>query len=264
MVLLIVDLKINLINRFIPAGKAAALHFLCSGCVAMLAAVLVFGVWYPVPYDQLSGGRELFLLVMVVDVVCGPLLTLILFNPIKPRAELYCDLGLVAVVQMLALIYGLATVLIARPLFLVQEIDRFKVVAAPDVDSAAVDALPEGLRPVWWSGPLIVSIREPRDARERQSVMIESAVGGRDYAERPEFYLPYDKSAAQKSLLRAKPLETFLQKRPEQQGEARKLASHKGANIAQWMYLPVVAREDWIAVLDNQGQIQGFLKGDGF
>ena len=240
------------------------MHFLCSGIVALLVAVLVFGVWYPFPYDQLSSGRELLLLVVAVDVVCGPLLTLVIFNPTKLRAELCRDLGIVAVLQILALIYGLTTVLTARPLFLVQEIDRFKVVTAPDVDSVALAALPEGLRPAWWSGPLVVSIREPQDARERQSVMIESAVGGRDYAERPEFYLPYDKSAAQKSLLRAKPLEIFLQKRPEQQGEARKLASNKGANIAQWMYLPVVARQDWIAVLDNQGQIQGFLKGDGF
>ena len=257
-------MTLNLINRFIPAGKAAAVHLVCSSGIALLAAALVFGVWYPAPYDQLSGGRELFLLVMAVDVVCGPLLTLVLFNPMKPHTELYRDLGLVAVLQVLALIYGLATVLTARPLFLVHEIDRFKVVAAPDVDSAALDALPEGLRPVWWFGPLIVSVREPRDAGERQSVMIESAVGGRDYAERPEFYLPYDKTAAQKALLRAKPLEIFLQKRPEQQSEARKLVSSKGVNIAQWMYLPVVARQDWIAVLDNQGQIQGFLKGDGF
>ena len=34
--------------------------------------------------------------------------------------------------------------------------------------------------------------------------------------------------------------------------------------MAQWFYLPVVAREDWVAVLDKQGQIQRFLKGDRF
>lgn len=32
----------------------------------------------------------------------------------------------------------------------------------------------------------------------------------------------------------------------------------------QWLYLPVIARQDWVAVLDQQGQIQGFLRGDGF
>jgi hypothetical protein len=34
--------------------------------------------------------------------------------------------------------------------------------------------------------------------------------------------------------------------------------------MAQWLYLPVIARQDCAAVLDKQGRIQGFLRGDGF
>ena len=37
-----------------------------------------------------------------------------------------------------------------------------------------------------------------------------------------------------------------------------------GADMTQWLYLPVIARQDWVAVLDKHGQIQGFLRGDGF
>ena len=243
---------------------AASIHLLCSMGVALLAAALVFGLWYAFPYNELSGGRELFLLVVVVDVVCGPLLTMVLFNPAKPRAELWCDLGLVVLIQLGALGYGLHTVWQARPLFLVQEIDRFKVIAAPDIHGVSLTGLPVALQPRWWSGPLKVAIREPKDAKERHTVMFESALGGRDYAERPEFYLPYEGEAALKSLQRAKPLSVFLQKYPVQQDAARKLAIEKNADIAQWQYLPVVARQDWIAILDKQGQIQGFLRGDGF
>ena len=75
--------------RFLSAIRVACLHFLFSLVVALLAAALVFGLWYPFPYGHLSGGRELFLLVVAVDVVCGPLLTMVLFNPAKPRAELW-------------------------------------------------------------------------------------------------------------------------------------------------------------------------------
>ena len=246
------------------AVSAAGIHLLFSVAVAFLAATLVFGLWYPYPYRELSGGRELFLLVVAVDVVCGPLLTLVLFNPSKLRSELWRDLGLVALIQLGALGYGLGTVWEARPLFLVQEIDRFKVVAAPELSAPAVAALPAALRARWWAGPLTVAIREPRDAQERQTVMFESVQGGRDYAERPEFYLPYEGAAALKSLQRAKPLSVFLQKQPDQQDAARKLALEKGADLAQWLYLPVIGRQDWVAVLDKQGQIQGFLRGDGF
>lgn len=251
-------------RRFRVAAWAASIHLWCSIAVALLAAVLVFKLWYPFPYRELSGGRELFLLVVGVDVVCGPLLTLVLFNPAKPRAELWRDLGLVALIQLGALGYGLGTVWEVRPLFLVQEIDRFKVIAAPDLNAAALAVLPAALQPRWWSGPLTVAIRNPKDERERKTVLFESLQGGRDYAERPEFYLPYEGAAALKSLQRAKPLAVFLQKQPSQQIPANALAAEKGVNIAQWMYLPVMARQDWVAVLDEQGQIQGFLRGDGF
>lgn len=250
--------------RLQAALKAATVHFGGSLLVAALAAALVFGLWYPYPYRELSGGRELFLLIIAVDVVCGPLLTLVLFNPAKPRAELWRDLGLVALIQLGALGYGLWTVWQARPLFLVQEVDRFKVVAAPDLGGASTAGLPAELQPRWLSGPITVAIREPKDAKERHTVMLESVQGGRDYAERPEFYLPYEGAAALKSLQRAKPLAVFLQKHPAQQAAAQTLAAEKGVDMAQWLYLPVVARQDWVAVLNKQGQIQGFLKGDGF
>ncbi|OYY53366.1 MAG: pilus assembly protein [Polaromonas sp. 39-63-203] len=250
--------------RFTAAFKASSIHFLGSLVVAALAAALVFLIWYPFPYREMAGGRELFVLVVSVDVICGPLLTAVLFDPSKPRLELWRDLGLVALVQVAALSFGMSTVWQARPLFLVQEVDRFKVIAEPDVDSAALAALPAALQPLWWKGPKVVAIREPKDAEERNKVMFESIKGGRDFGERPEFYLPYEGANALKSLNRAKPLSVFLQKQPGQQAAATELAAKKGADIAQWLYLPVVARQDWVAVLDKQGQIQGFLKGDGF
>ncbi len=251
-------------SRIAAAGKAAAYHLLISLLVAAIAAALVFLVWYPYPYRDLSGGRELFLLVMGVDIVCGPMLTLVLFNPTKPKAELWRDMALVVLIQLGALGYGLWTVWQARPLYLVLEVDRFKVITQTTVDEAALGALPSELRPGLLAGTMVVGIREPKDAQEREKIMFEAAQGGRDYGERPDFYVPYTPTAAAKALVKARPLSVFLQKQPCQQTAATELASKNGADISQWMYLPIIARQDWVAVLDKQGQIQGFLKGDGF
>ncbi len=95
-------------------------------------------------------------------------------------------------------------------------------------------------------------------------MLFESVEGGRDYGERAEFYLPYEGNAALKSLQRAKPLAVFLQKYPEQKDAALSIEHEKSGDMKQWLYLPVRAREDWIAILDNKGVIMGFLKGDGF
>ena len=251
-------------SRFRAALRATTLHLLLSLVVALFAASVVFWVWYAYPYREISGGRELFWLVVIVDVICGPLLTMVLFNPAKPRVELWRDLALVALVQLGALGYGLHTVWEARPLFLVQNVDRFTVIALPDLAGASLTGLSKKLHPDWLSGPVTVAIRAPVDEAERQMVMTESIQGGRDYAQRPEFYVPYEGAAAAKSLKRAKPLPVFLQKQPAQESAAKALATDKGTVISDWYYLPVTGRQDWVAVLDKQGQIQGFLKGDGF
>ena len=51
---------------------ATAFHLLASACVAGIAALIVFGVWYPPPYSTIAGGMNLFVLLMSVDVVLGP------------------------------------------------------------------------------------------------------------------------------------------------------------------------------------------------
>jgi hypothetical protein len=113
--------------------RAAVIHLLLSAAVAALAALLVFAVWYPMPYRQISGGRDLFLLVVAVDVAIGPLITLAVFDRRKPRAELVRDMAVVAAMQLAALAYGLHTVAQARPAVVALEVDRLRVVRAIDL-----------------------------------------------------------------------------------------------------------------------------------
>lgn len=250
-------------SRIRAASRAAVTHFFASSVTALVVAVLIFCA-FPTPYDSLAGGRTLVFLVIVVDVICGPLLTLVLFDPCKSRAQLWCDLSLVVLVQAAAMSYGLWTAWESRPLYLVHEIDRFKVITAVDIDANARKSLPNALRPNIWTGPVVVSIRPPKSDQERKEVLFESVQGGRDYAERPDFYIPYDNEAALKAVKRARLLSVFVEKHPQQQESVRKLASSKGLDITQLLYLPVMGRQDWVAVLSSQGQIEGFLPGDGF
>jgi hypothetical protein len=250
--------------RLRAAGFAAAIHLSGTVLVAALSATLVFGLWYPFPYRYLAGGRELFLLVISVDIVLGPLLTLVIFSPTKMPKELWRDLAIVVVLQLGALGYGVWSVWQARPLFLVAEIDRFKVIARPGLADGAMEMLPRELQPSSFSGPITAAIREPKDAAEKDAVLFASIQGGRDYGERPDFYIPYEGVAALKSLKRARPLETFLQRYPLQRAAAQDFASKAGLRLESMKYLPVIARQEWIAMIDDHGKVVGFLKGDGF
>lgn len=254
--------------RMRAAVRAALFHFTGSLLVAALAAVMVLYVWYPHPYGQLSGGRNLFMILVAVDVVCGPLLTLVLFNPRKPRRELLVDMSLVVLIQFAALVYGMSTAYQARPLFLVHEVDRFRVISMPDFlgsdVSVALEALDPSMKPKLFEGPVTIGIRDPRDSDERSSVMFESAAGGRDYSQRPEFYIPYDQSYQTKALARARPLKGFVERYPGIAAEATDLLRDRGVSMDEALFLPVLHKQEWIAVLDKSASILGFLPGDGF
>lgn len=250
------------------AFRAALFHFIGSLLVAVLAGVLVFLVWYPHPYSLLSGGLKLFVILVAVDVVCGPLLTMVLFNPKKPSRELITDLSLVVLIQLAALAYGMHTVHQARPLFLVHEVDRFRVVGLPDYQghdvTQALASLPPTLQPTLTSGPVTVGARPPASQQERQGVLFESIYGGRDYAQRPEFYVPYDSAYMPMVLRRAKSLAAFVKHFPETADDAESLLRSAGVGLDAAKFLPVLHKQEWIAVMDARARIIGFLPGDGF
>ncbi|WP_374406652.1 pilus assembly protein [Hydrogenophaga sp.] len=258
----------RVVSRVKLALSGAFVHLLGSAVVAALSAAFVFGVWYPHPYELLSGGRSLFLLLVGVDVVCGPLLTLVLLSPNKSKKEIYTDLALVFSIQIAALVYGFSISYLARPLYVVHEVDRFRVITAGDygdVDvSQSIAGLGSELRPRWFKGPLVVGIRDPKDSHERQDVMLESSFGGRDYSQRPDFYVPYDDTYKVKVLSRARPLSAFIARYPEYAGEAKDVLMQNGLAVDAALFLPVVHKQQWVALLDNSAHILGFIPGDGF
>lgn len=251
-------------ERLKRASLASFMHLGISATIAVGVAALLFMFWYPHPFGELAGGKDLFYLIVSVDVVCGPLLTMILFSPLKPRTELIRDLSLVGLIQIVALVYGVWTVWQARPLYLVAEIDRFKVISATALPEDFRVSLPPQLIPGILDAPLTVGIRPPKDIAERSKVMMESVMGGRDYAERPDFYIAFDKAAAQSVMNKSRPLNAFLEKFPLQAKPAEHIVKSRNLTLESAKYVPVVGRQDWIAILDVEGQIVGFLPGDGF
>lgn len=254
-----------LIPRLRHAWRAAAWHLLLSVLVAALAAGLVFGVWFPYPYRELVGGRELFLIVVSVDMVCGPLLTLVMFNHQKSRRELLFDITLVAVIQLGALIYGLHTVVQARPVYLVFEVDRFRAVTMADIQKDKL--LPEqgGLQVIGWGPPKVIGARMAADGGDTLH-SLELSLSGYDPSVRPDWWVPYE-SVKSRVLTRAQPVEVLRQKRPTDRQLLDKAVAEAGGDGARLLWLPVTSFQStgWVALLDKESaQIKAFAPVDGF
>ena len=229
--------------------KASAIHLGLSLLMAALAALLVFGVWYPYPYRELSGGRELFLLLVTVDVILGPLITLAVFNRAKPLAELRRDLVIVVLIQLAALAYGLWTVSVARPVHMVFEYDRFRVVHAIDVPPELLDKTPPGAEALPWTGPTLLALREFKDSQEKMDATL-AAMQGVTLSSRPDLWRPYAQ-AVPDVLKAARPVAELQARFAARAQEIDRVLAATGRNPQTLRYLPLAGRKEfWTVFLD--------------
>ena len=243
--------------RFKSAFKAMGVHFGLSLLVAAIIAFLVFTAWFPYPYRELAGGSELFMLVIVVDLVCGPLLTLVLYSPTKPKREMLTDISLIVVIQLMALCYGIWTVWQVRPLYVVQEADRLTIISRANLALNELDSLPNELKPTYFGGPVQVSLRD-LTALEIEKLTAEIKSGGHDASEHPSLFVKFDGNKAYKN---AHPLDQLKKLRPELVSQSTDNKSQDvNAKIEQMRYLYLVGRNYWIAIINSEGKTLGFVK----
>lgn len=237
-------------ERFKAAARFALKHLVVSVLIAAVCATLVFAVWYPYPYSELASGRELFALVVSVDVVIGPLLSLFVFNPAKPRAELWRDLAIIFVLQLGALTYGMYSVTQARPVWLAFEGDRFRVVAVPDVQDGDISRAPDVLQTYSWTGPKPIGVRLLDKTDPEFPKSIELATQGVHASFRPERWLPYESQRAQ-VIHEAKPLSQLRLRYPNQSALIDKAVDGSGRAESELGYLPLASqyRTDWSVVI---------------
>lgn len=244
--------------------RASGIHLGISLGIAALAALLVFGLWYPYPYREISGGRALFMLLIGVDVVMGPLITLIVFNQAKPRRELVTDFTVVGLLQVAALSYGLWTVFVARPVHLVFEYSRMSVVHAVDIDAALLVQAPAALQRLPVTGPTTITLRPFKDPAEQFDATM-AAIGGVPLSARSDLWRPYADGIAD-VLKEAKPADDLRTRFASQVALIDRNISNTGKPIAQLRYLPLVGRDKaWTVLLDaTTAEPLGFIPLDSF
>jgi hypothetical protein len=238
--------------RLIPAGIAALKHLLICLMLAAVVAALVFGLWYPGQWSELAGGLGLFWLIIAVDAVCGPLLTLVIFDPRKPRPELLRDLTLVGLIQLGAMGYGLYSLAQARPVWLAFENDRFRVVSVPDLLPGSLAQAPEALRSLSLTGPQPLGVRVPSGTDPDFLDSVQQAAAGWHPAFRPDHWLPYAEQAALAGQT-ARPLSELLALHPKQAALIRSAERRSGRELAELGYLPLAVEHpgDWLVLLER-------------
>lgn len=162
-------------------------HLFISCLIALLVIGLVFFIWYPSPLASAVGVTHIFLMLLVIDVILGPLLGLLVYK--EGKKTLKFDLSVIILIQIVALCYGVFSIEQGRPAWLVYNVDRFELVRKNElVDTKIQHAQPQFQKPSWFK-PQYVAAEFAKDTQQRNDEMFAEVFSGISIAQRPERYV---------------------------------------------------------------------------
>lgn len=241
--------------------KASALHLCVSAAIGAIVVGAMLLVWYPGPFFTAMGGNDLVLILLGVDVVLGPVITLVIFNRGKAARLLRIDLALIGTVQAIALAYGVHVIAEVRPVYMVFTVDRFDLVAASDLREEELARVADPrFRGVPWGRPRTIAVRSPTDPREQMRI-IRSALAGADLQTFPQYYVEYE-ALAPRALRVSKPFSLLRTRHPEEAARIDRKLAELGRRPEELRFLPLKARtRDYCVLIDaKDGAVAGFLE----
>lgn len=221
-------------------------HLFVSVTVALIVLGIVFFIWYPSPLAKAVGVTHIFLMMLAIDVIIGPLLGLLVYK--EGKKSLKIDLCIIILIQISALSYGVYSIAQGRPAWLAYYVDRFQLIRNNEIiDKNIAKALSQYQNPSWFK-PQYAGVEFAQDKQIRNDDMFAEVLGGISVAQKPERYVPLDKVKNQIQK-RAQSLET-LNKFNDKILVQKTLSQYPQANA----FVPLKANAVDMTILINKEQ----------
>lgn len=245
--------------RLFPAKlRAALIHVGISATIFLAFLYLILVEWYPPPFFTTDGGWNGVLIMVLVDVVLGPTLTFIIFNPRKSRKEILLDLSMIALIQFGALAWGGYTIYNQHPIAVVEWEGVLKPLTVEPL--YAQEKTLADLQP-FVAGPRPIIRAEPPRTKDEIGTMME-LVFNKEVGEAQQFWMfrPF-KSSLVEIKKRALDITAVTKANAEINAELDKfLRQHAGKKVGDFFYLKFAGRyKDAIFVFDAAGDQMGAM-----
>lgn len=228
--------------------KFFLIHLSISLIIALSVVGLVFFAWYPTPLVTAVGVTQIFLMMLSIDVIVGPLLGLLVYK--EGKKTLKFDLSIIVAIQISALCYGLYSIEQGRPAWLVYNVDRFELVRKNEIANQNINQAQPQFRYPSWLKPQFVATEFAKDAKQRSDDMFTEVLGGISLAQKPQRYVDFSK-AKEKVQKRAQKLE-LLQQYNNKTDVEKILSKYPQATA----FLPMKASViDMTVLIDSQGDV---------
>ena len=172
--------------------QAFGIHLAISIAIFLILLAVIIFYWYPGIFIN-AGGWQGIKIVAGIDIILGPMLTLIVFNPIKK--ELSRDLTIIAVLQFSSLSVGTWLISQERPLLQVMAEKSMYIITHADlklfdIDPAFADKIPGPY-------PKAVFLELPEDSAQISKLEFNSAyIDELPLVYRHDLYRPLTKKSA--------------------------------------------------------------------
>lgn len=228
---------------------ACLIHLLISLLLVSSVLAFVLLVCYPDPYFEVMGVKKLLIVLAIVDICIGPVITLIIFNPAKKWMKL--ELAFVAILQISALAYGVFTVFVGRPVYVVFDENGFSLVSAYQIPQIELEKMDYPDLPM--NGPKLVGARIPATKEERKKYIAEALKEHVDLPRMLQYHVPYETMVGEVKA-KMRPLDKFLKQQPKEKLDEAKLLldgvfSRYHIRTEELAFIPMTGREDNLTVL---------------
>lgn len=134
-------------------------HLTISIAIALFFIALVFFVWYPAPLAKAVGVTQIFLMLIAIDVIIGPFLTLLVYK--EGKKTLKMDLTIIIVIQVAALSYGIFNITQGRPAWIVYDnAGRFDLIRNNEIETGKIEQAQPAYQKASWLKPQIVALEK--------------------------------------------------------------------------------------------------------
>lgn len=174
--------------------KALATHLSISLVLVAIALWLMLGRWFPAPLFHTDGGGIGLKLVVLVDLVLGPLLTFVVFDPAKTRKALAIDFTTIALLQLGAYFYGLHNVYSVRVQAVAYHEGVFYTVTPEPLAQQEIAA--DGWDAFGPHAPYLVDTRQPATDDEAGGIGAYGLLSGLEPYQLHFLYQAYARAAA--------------------------------------------------------------------
>lgn len=237
--------------------KAFTAHLVISAVVFTLIIAITVWLLYPPPFFWIDGGLQITLLAASIDIIAGPLLTLVVYRPNKPR--LVMNLAVIAAIQFGALAWGVRVLYQERPVlmaFVGYNQNRFFPITELQV-SEGPRSLDE-LRALSDQRPPMVYIELPEEARDARRVLTGSPTSVLRQTER---FRKIEGERLQYMVRASRTPKQYEIIAPEMAEALKRFAAGNGKKLEDYAFIPLYGRfgSAMLAISPADGHIVGVV-----